>query len=135
MQVTFFLEDSHRSKSVLRSIVCKLLLFWKTLIETKSVLRSIVCELFLFWKTLIETTSILRSIVCKFFLFWRTLIDAKSVLSAVKLINPAYWVVLHTFWSSSDFFQNQFFFKQFSQDHHLSVKQFGSRPGLTFYRA
>ena len=44
----------------------------------------------------------------------------------------ACWVIFHAFLSYADFFQNHFF-KKFFQEYHQSVKQFGSRSGLTFW--
>ena len=38
------------------------------------------------------------------------------------------------FLSSDDFFQNYFFIKIF-QEHYQSVKRFGPRSGLTFFRS
>ena len=46
----------------------------------------------------------------------------------------AYWVNVHAFLLSANFFQNQLFEKLF-QEYHQSVKQFGSRSGPTFCRA
>ena len=49
------------------------------------------------------------------------------------LLTLAYWVILHVFWSSADFFQNQLFSK-FFQEYRHSGKHFGSRSDPAFCR-
>ena len=44
-------------------------------------------------------------------------------------VNFAYWVILHAFLSSADFFKINFF-KKFFQEYHQNVKQFGSRSEI-----
>ena len=59
-------------------------------------------------------------------------------LSIWKLMFHSFacWVILHSFLSTVDFFFYWFFFfKKIFQEYHQSVKQFGSRSGLTFCRA
>ena len=47
----------------------------------------------------------------------------------------AYWEILHSFLSSSDFCKINFFGKKIFQEYQQCVKQFGCRSGPTFWRA
>ena len=49
------------------------------------------------------------------------------VISALR-VNSAYWVILHAFLSSADFFFKINFCKKFFQEYHQCQK-FGSRSG------
>ena len=51
----------------------------------------------------------------------------------VSTVNSCMLGNFHAFLSSVDFFKISFFEKLF-QEYHLSVKQFGSRSGVTFWQ-
>ena len=64
--------------------------------------------------------------------FGWSIIHCKGTQVKISKYNSC-WKILHAF-LSYDFFQNQLFKKHF-QEYHQSVKQFGSRSGLTLLRS
>ena len=114
---------SHQSQLILSAL------------KSPYILRYPILQTISLWSSLIRVHSVLFYVKISSELHLNICSRSKKTDNIFRTNYSGYWIILHPFLLSTDFFfQNQLFRKILSGNHQ-SAKQSGSRSGLTFCQA